>query len=245
MFFRLHKDFDVFKRDNNSELSMNAESGYSTDIVKFFNKYPRHAIPKVRNGLGIKLHLLKKDMDYNCQGPVQGFKIFWHPADELPRASHPNFVVPLKRVAMIQMKPHMTTTSDNLIDYSPERRQCYFDGEKYLQYFKIYTQSNCELECVTNFTLNYCNCAKFSMPRDNDTVICSHHDIKCYTKAEDLWLFSESTNGIATNRGKMLCNCLPSCTTVKYNAEINLLNADLEEHSGYNLYLSKKQSISS
>lgn len=55
-------------------------------------------------------------MDNNCQGPVQGFKIFWHPADELPRASHPNFVVPLKRVAMIQMKPHMTTTSDNLID---------------------------------------------------------------------------------------------------------------------------------
>ncbi len=44
------------------------------------------------------------------------------------------------------------------------RRQCYFDGERQLKFFQIYTKANCELECLTNLTLRYCNCSAFFMP---------------------------------------------------------------------------------
>jgi amiloride-sensitive sodium channel len=41
------------------------------------------------------------------------------------------------------------------------RRQCYFDGERQLKFFQIYTKANCELECLTNSTMRYCNCSAF------------------------------------------------------------------------------------
>lgn len=44
------------------------------------------------------------------------------------------------------------------------RRQCFFNNERYLRFFKLYTQANCELECLTNHTLKECSCVKFSMP---------------------------------------------------------------------------------
>jgi hypothetical protein len=53
----------------------------------------------------------------------------------------------------VSVKPNMITTSDGLIGYAPNRRQCYFNDERQLKFFKVYTQSNCELECLANFTL--------------------------------------------------------------------------------------------
>lgn len=47
------------------------------------------------------------------------------------------------------------------------RRQCYFDEERHLKFFKVYSETNCELECIANYTLSICGCVKFSMPRKN------------------------------------------------------------------------------
>lgn len=44
------------------------------------------------------------------------------------------------------------------------RRNCYFENERYLRYFRAYNQFNCELECWANVSLKYCGCVKFSMP---------------------------------------------------------------------------------
>lgn len=44
------------------------------------------------------------------------------------------------------------------------RRQCYFESERHLTYYKTYTQRNCELECFANFTIKKCNCSPFFMP---------------------------------------------------------------------------------
>lgn len=66
-----------------------------------------------------------------------------------------------------------------------------------------------------------CNCVKFSMPREPDTKICGQKDISCYDSAEDLLMMAELTQSLETRtgenkRGKTLCNCLPSCTSIKY-----------------------------
>lgn len=84
---------------------------------------------------------------------MQGFKVLLHTPGELPRVSKQFFRIPLRQEVVVSVKPNMITTSDGLIDYSPDRRQCYFNDERYLKFFKVYTQSNCELECLANFTL--------------------------------------------------------------------------------------------
>ncbi len=44
------------------------------------------------------------------------------------------------------------------------RRQCYFETERHLTFFKAYTQRNCELECVAKNIIQKCKCSPFFMP---------------------------------------------------------------------------------
>lgn len=88
-----------------------------------------------------------------------------HNPAEIPQIGESYFRVPLDSEIVLSVKANMMTTSSSLYNYSPNKRQCFFPNERYLQYFKIYTQINCQLECLTNFTLNQCKCSKFNMPR--------------------------------------------------------------------------------
>ena len=62
------------------------------------------------------------------------------------------------------VQPRIMTTSDGLRSYNPQIRQCYFQGERYLRFFQVYTQRNCEVECLTNFTFTECGCVGLYMP---------------------------------------------------------------------------------
>ncbi|XP_031639854.1 uncharacterized protein LOC116351846 [Contarinia nasturtii] len=69
------------------------------------------------------------------------------------------------------LKATMITKSEGLRYYSPEQRQCFFNSDRQLRFYKIYTQNNCESECLANFTRTMCGCVKFSMPSTNDKNI--------------------------------------------------------------------------
>ena len=128
----------------------------------FFSK-----APGTSDGLIAVLRLFEQDLEYLCRGPVQGFKIILHTPSEVPEVSKHYFRVPTFQEVMMSVKPQMITTSDDLIGYKPNRRQCYFNSERQLRFFKVYTQRNCELECLSNFTRTECGCVKFSMPSKN------------------------------------------------------------------------------
>lgn len=70
----------------------------------------------------------------------------------------------LKVVVVVQ--PNIMGTSPGLLSYDPHRRQCFFPSERYLKFFKVYTQRNCELECLTNHTLKVCGCVGIHMPSE-------------------------------------------------------------------------------
>lgn len=213
------------------------QEGYS---VSDSETYPRRVLgPGARAGLNIVLKLSDPDLDYICRGPVQGFKVILHTPSEVPRASKHFFRVPLRQEVVVSVKPNMITTSPGLANYEPNRRQCYFNDERDLRFFKVYTQSNCELECLANFTLQQCDCVKFSMPRDNDAKICGQSDVVCYDKAEDDLLADDLKKSLKTHseenkRGTTDCNCLPSCTSINYDAEIS--QADYEFEKVFNAY---------
>lgn len=76
-----------------------------------------------------------------------------------------------------------------------------------------------------------CNCVKFSMPRDDNMTICSQKDIMCYDQAENDLLGDDMRSGVESSEEKYLkqitsCNCLPSCTSINYDAEISQANFD-------------------
>ncbi|XP_070508447.1 sodium channel protein Nach-like isoform X2 [Chironomus tepperi] len=116
---------------------------------------------------------------------------------------------------MYVVEPKQILIDDNLKDYGPDARGCYFvaDGiehgedERNLKYFNIYTKGNCKQECLINRTLEVCGCVQFFMIRDESTRVCGIHDMACYKDVE------------AEQNSEDLCKCYPSCGEIVYNVQ--------------------------
>ncbi|XP_037032179.1 pickpocket protein 28-like [Bradysia coprophila] len=217
---------------NMSASFWNLEDGYDSSIEAYSRTYPFRVFGSgTQEGIYVHLNQFEKNLEIRCRGAVQGFKIALHTPGEVPQVSKHYFRVPLLQEVLVSVKPNMITTSEGLRDYEPNRRQCFFSLERKLRFLKVYTQRNCELECLANFTLHACGCVKFSMPRDKDTPICGIAKIDCYNEAENnltkQQFVEESTLEPGAERVTS-CNCLPACTSIIYDAEISQAPYDWE-----------------
>lgn len=150
---------------NPNATNWNLEDGYDDKNANGVETHPFRVFGAgAKAGLSASLKLPGENLEYFCSGPVQGFKILLHNPGEVPQLSKQYFRVPLQQEVLISVKPNVISTSEGLRYYAPNRRQCFFDSERQLRFFKIYTQQNCELECLSNFTKQECGCVKFSMP---------------------------------------------------------------------------------
>ena len=213
--------------------------------------YPFRALASgIEASLDIELKSLVADIDPLCGNIEDGFKIALHTPGEFPRFEQDFIQIPFGQYVMVSVNPRVITTSENLRHYSPHKRQCYFDGEKPLKFFKMYTQSNCELECITEYTKALCGCVKFSMPHSNDTKICDTRvGITCYNEALSFFNFQNIADILkneqlnvggyfaednfdeleidnfnindSKSRNESQCDCLPACTSLQYDAEIS------------------------
>ncbi|CAH0755771.1 unnamed protein product [Diatraea saccharalis] len=235
----LHDDYPYLERGlsrpDNLTTFWNLENGYPPEA-------PIETYPHRGSGYGAKagLTFLMKtkeiNLDYLCKGPVQGFKILLHNPAELPRLSQQYFRSPLSQEVVVAVKPKMMTTSDGLKPYSPDRRQCYFPSERYLKYFKIYTQSNCEMECLTNFTYARCGCVHFGMPHGKDMEVCNTGSVACIKASQMELVVADIEYGLnLDNNNDTLgeartiasnCKCLPACTSIEYEAETSQADYD-------------------
>ncbi|XP_019525011.3 pickpocket protein 28-like [Aedes albopictus] len=207
------------------------EQGYSPEAT--LSSYPYRTLgPGYSAGLSLLLLSSNHDLDYLCRGPVQAFKVLLHSSAEYPQVSQRFVHVPVDQEVTIAVKPQMVTTTEGLRSYTPERRQCFFNNERYLQFFKIYTQDNCELECLTNYTLQRCNCVKFSMMYSNGTPVCETNQIYCMLDAEnDLLEMDLLSHQDQQANFRAQCNCLPACTSIQYDAEITQTDFDWQKWS--------------
>ncbi|XP_017046078.1 pickpocket protein 28 isoform X2 [Drosophila ficusphila] len=211
------------------------ETGYAhgSDVETF----PARVLSAgARSGIFLALQSFKQEVDYACRGPVQGFKVLLHAPDDVPQVSKQFVRIPMGKEVLIAVKPSMITMSSGIAEYHPLRRQCFLSHERSLRFFKVYTESNCQLECLANFTLTKCGCVKFSMPRNMDMPVCGEDKIYCYDRAERQLLVREFKRVRALNAARedargveSACNCMPACTSLVYNTEISQANFDLEE----------------
>jgi acid-sensing ion channel, other len=211
--------FDYFSSKNWS-----SEKGYLTHDL---DTYP---VRPFMSGKGGALSFditssISRDIDYFCSEGDEGFKLIFHEPATIPNVKRQYMQIPFGQKSVINIKPGMIKTSRELRRVHPSRRYCYFEDEKFLRFFKVYSQSNCEIECRTNFTLKSCGCVKYFMPRDNQTEICNITRWRCVEKSaklyakhmEKVWLYEYNE----INNSLQNCNCLPFCTSITYDAELS------------------------
>lgn len=113
--------------------------------------------------------------------------------------------------------PEIMRSDKDLRNVKPAKRLCYFLGEKNLKYFKSYSQKNCEVECLSDYTYWACKCVAWYMIRNSTMNICVEKKIEiivmsCVKKIEDVafdsdrWFFNV----------KKMCKCYPSCDEFVY-----------------------------
>ncbi|EFA05007.2 Pickpocket protein 28-like Protein [Tribolium castaneum] len=192
-------------------LKYDIDLGYLTPAV---TTYPSRALLSgADNSLQVSFQHVQQNTDFLCNKYYQGFRVLLHNPVEIPRLSKFCFCVPLDEIVTASIEPNLIQTSDSVRKYNPEKRNCYMGYERPLKYFKIYTQQNCQFECLTNFTLNYCECVRYFMPRTEDTKICGFDSLDCVTQV-DKKLKTQEMSGTASQ-----CDCKPSCTSLSYNVE--------------------------
>lgn len=99
-----------------------------------------------------------------CRSQIQGFKLILTAPGESSQLMVHSFRIPLMEQADIMIRPTLIYISEGLRSFKPDKRKCFFISERKLNFFKIYAQYTCELECLTNFTKIECGCLKFNMP---------------------------------------------------------------------------------
>ncbi|XP_050513889.1 pickpocket protein 28-like isoform X2 [Diabrotica virgifera virgifera] len=212
----IFKDFVVsnlnFHKADKTNNDWTIETGYAKHLGK--HTYPRRALfSGLKNGLSVSFRSTREDIDASCKSGLQGYK------------------VPENEVVIAGVNPSMITTSNTLKNYDVAKRNCYFSYEKDLHFFKIYTIRNCKIECLTNFTLYYCGCVGFYMPRENGTKICGT-DLGiqiCMLEAADKLQTLNLPDFSSQNETKThqfhgnftACDCLPMCSDLTYNVELS------------------------
>ncbi|XP_073985653.1 pickpocket 26 isoform X2 [Rhodnius prolixus] len=208
------------------------EGGYPPDAP--LDTYPHRALTAgAKAGLIFVMKAMWKDADYYCKGPVQGFRVLLHNPAEVPSVGERYLRAPLRQEIVASIQPKIMTTSKGLRSYSPDRRQCYFPSERYLAHFKVYTQRNCELECLTNYTLKKCGCVGLHMPRSESVKICGGGSKECMLEANDLLRRYEIESSYKETKQET-CDCLPACTSIQYDAETS--QADFEVENVFRSY---------
>lgn len=142
------------------------DSGYDNQALSKLEPYPyRTHNAWTYKSLAILLKTNGEVLEDNCRGRPPGFKVIVHSPVDVPKGRKNNFYAALGKNNLVFIKPNLIKTTRNLEKYHPDIRRCYFSTEQKLRFFRVYTQRNCELECLSNLTKNHCGCVKFSMPR--------------------------------------------------------------------------------
>jgi acid-sensing ion channel, other len=57
---------------------------------------------------------------------------------------------------LVEVTPSLIHSLEDIREFSREKRQCHFQDEYRLAYFRNYTYANCFQECLANYTFKVC-----------------------------------------------------------------------------------------
>lgn len=181
--------------------------------------YPLHTGANARDGLEFLF----------LKGEQKGIKLctsasfLIHSPFELPNAfdtsEYCNF--DYEKIITVSIFPEVVFTDESLKSIDPKTRNCYFDGEKNLKFFKIYSKNNCEMECLAEYAMEKCNCTPYHLIRGEETPLCYLGDVKCIV------------NSPGMPKSLRYCGCLERCNSIKYRFEIYSDRLAVDDNSKY------------
>jgi amiloride-sensitive sodium channel len=127
-----------------------------------------------------------------------------------------SFGLNVPRTLDILITPEVVTVDYEKFNKLPlSQRNCYLENERKLKFFKVYTQRNCEIECLSQTFLQSCDCVPFDAIRSKDTKICELIDYDCVDRVKNETLFDDN-----------YCSCLQPCSYISYSIEAT----DIKHH---------------
>ncbi|XP_064212989.1 pickpocket protein 28 isoform X2 [Tribolium castaneum] len=159
--------------------------------------------------LGLSIVVDAQTDNYFCSSTNSiGFKIVLSNPIETPKIQDYGFLVSPGVEARYVIQPEIREATRSLRSVDVGKRQCFFQDERPLRYFRSYTKRNCRLECQSNHTLRKCGCIPYYLPKNKKVLDCGKRDEKCASQAkEDMELIYG--NGSS-------CNCLASCYEMNF-----------------------------
>lgn len=223
----LTKDFDIYKSSVKSQQnsSWTLENGYMSDEQ---NVNPVRASVFQNIAFNFKVPKIK---DY-ITSDWKDIQIIMHLPNEIVAPFHTRITIRETEATIQGLTAEIKHVDRSLQSFTPTQRGCFFDGEKSLKYFKSYTKSNCELECLINITISFCGCSHYLLPRTDDLKFCVPIVNTCpkiflYEWPLNYYTFYEMV--YKTNKKPdFLCGCLSSCTEITYKLK-QVKKADLQK----------------
>jgi acid-sensing ion channel, other len=169
-------------------------------------EYPLKATVGATDGLQV---IIKKDPNLRIMSICRFPSFIVHSPFELPESfdDFKYYQYDFGKTFDVLITPKVIVTDKALISVLPEKRNCYFDGERELKFYKIYTKVNCEMECYAEYLHRAINCTPYYLPREESAKFCDLVDIKPLITA--------------TNSSKMRqCNCLDNCDSINYEVDM-------------------------
>lgn len=228
------RTFEAFESSNDSRFpssNWNLEDGYSPREA---STYPYRASGSGKNS-GLKFVVRHKVLERKS-GYNKGFKLAFHLPCEIPRFDKQFYRIPLNRSITLNISPSVIVT-EGLKNYNIKTRQCFFKEEKKLKLFKMYTRSNCELECIAETTKTNCSCTPFYVPQMKDDKVCDTKELMdCVDEVKRNLTQMNMVESLATasnsydDSGGVMCGCLPPCTNLHYNVEMSFADMPFDEN---------------
>ncbi|XP_068619383.1 sodium channel protein Nach-like [Battus philenor] len=115
-----------------------------------------------------------------------------------------------------------TYCSDDVQQLPVSSRQCYFENEHPLSYFKQYRRTDCAEACRITEYEKKCQCTLPYVPGAKEHRICNLTSLDCIQK---------KTSKISIPNSIKRCQCLRNCVSREYHVESIVGNLDSAEHS--------------
>ncbi|XP_070498708.1 uncharacterized protein [Chironomus tepperi] len=211
-------EFSQLMREN--EISSDFSYTYNKNINNL--SFPLKASADDHTGLCVEMNLETSFNDLDSYFIVpQCYSLHFliiHPANQLPLDEHTEIIT--KGISYeIQVMPEIIKADDSLRMVPLKTRKCYFENERKLRYFKIYTPKNCELECLAHIIYDTCTCVPYNLVRNSTMEVCdAYTTTQCLTTFNRLIDF-KSYDYLYDKHS--VCNCWPSCNQLKYSYEVH------------------------
>ena len=98
----------------------------------------------------------------------------------------------------------------------PSKRNCYYENEKELDFFPVYSEPNCALECAWKHARETCGCVPWFLKTTvfGTRPMCEAYGNMCFRKIVNA--------RYGKNFGDVTCmeECLPDCNEYSYSATV-------------------------